>query len=168
MAFWHSAVGRILAIADIGKNIRRSHRTGASKRRLENSRVAGHRKFLECLAGRARKRIQRVRFAFLIQHIVEKCAELRVTEFNPGIGDHLHQTLQVVFGRDCNADLIECIQRVALLARLHDAGFQRLVERQQPGLKGLAFGDVINRAAHDRLFAGGPLAPCDDPAQTVL
>src|SRR5579883_644573 len=76
-----------------------------------------------------------------------------------------------MLGRYGNANSVECIEGMALLARLHDARLQRLVESKQPRFECLPIGDVVDGASN---FSAGEvislcgLPPGHNPPQTVV
>ena len=74
--------------------------------------------FSKALARRARERVERVGFAAVLDDVVKERAELRVAQFDAGIGDHLDQPLEVVLGGDRDAGAVEHLERARLLADL--------------------------------------------------
>ena len=121
--------------------------TNSSKGRLEDRRIARHRKFGERLTRRSGKRVQCVGLAVVADHVIEECTELRPAQLDSRVGNLLHQALQVEFGADRNACAVEHFQGARFLAQLGNPGFQGFVHRQEPRLKLLAFVDVVIGAA---------------------
>ncbi len=116
MAPRHALVRRILAVAPILGDIVRPDHAFAGKGWREHLRVARHAELLELGPVRARKREQHIFFAGGVDHIVEEGAELRSGQLDAGVGDLLHDLLQVKLAGQGGAGVVERFENTALLA----------------------------------------------------
>src|SRR3954452_17734837 len=69
----------------------------AIKGRRKDRRIAGHGEFGERFARNARKRVQHVRLAFLVDDVVEERSELRARGLGSGVGYGLYDALEIEF-----------------------------------------------------------------------
>ena len=114
----------------------------AAKGRPEQRRRARHRKPLEVPAIDARQRVEHVRAAAGVEHVVEERPELRAHQTRRRIGERLHQLLQIELGRQHAPEVVDDLQRISLLA--------------QQLLRAHLLGDVLHDAEHpdDRAVFG--------------
>ena len=63
--------------------------------------------FSNASRGRAGQRIEHVRLACFVQHVVEKGPEFRPRQFRSGVCDNLNELLQIKFGAERARHLIE-------------------------------------------------------------
>ena len=166
MSLGHAMVRRAFPISGIGENVVGSHRPATPESGFEDRRVAWHRELFKCRAWRTRKRVERIGFPGVPYDVVEKRAELRVTELDPCVGDHLHQLFKVQLCSDRHSGPVEQFQSAGLLPDLNDARFQRFIGRKEAGFERLSLRDFEERPAeHGGRFADGDLALAGNPVQ---
>ena len=111
MPVGHALARRVAAIALVTGNVVGAHDAQPLERRREDRGVARHREAVKGLARHAGQGVQAIAFAIGIDDIVEEGAEGRARQFDPGVGDELHQTLQIMLLRQRRADAVERFDR---------------------------------------------------------
>jgi hypothetical protein len=151
VAFRHALPGRVLPVSGIRKDIVRPHHTFAQKSRREHRGCARHRIVLERGPRCAGQCVQHVAAALGVEDIVEEGAERGAGELDAGVGDDLHDLLEIKLLRDGSTSVVEDMQMpLGLLScrnvdhRADEARGTALLEDRVAGCKNAALDTVFN------------------------
>jgi hypothetical protein len=140
MALGHPSMRAGLAIARVQRDVVGPHHALAPKGRVEHGGHARHPQALERRARNSRERVKPVAVAVLVDGVVKERTELRAGQLGRGLGDGLHQPVQVEFGREQRSHPVQCFERSCFFG-------ERL-------LRALAVSDVLGHSDRVERLAG--------------
>ncbi len=107
MALRHAVVRLVVAVAGVRGDVVAADDARTLERRVEDRGVAGHREALERGARDAGDRVEHVRLAAAVEHVVEERAELRARERRALLGDALDDVLELALGHQRGRDPVQ-------------------------------------------------------------
>ena len=147
MALRHPVVGRAAAVARVGGDVVAADHAGALEGRVEDGGVARHREALERGPRDAGDRVEHVRLAARVEHVVEERPELRARQRGALLGDALDDVLELALGHQRGRDPVQAAGRAVLRSQA-GLGDRRLALVVQPRDRAAdAGGDELERGA---------------------
>src|SRR4051812_10847220 len=119
-------VRSIFPIARVGRNVIRPDDSFAIKRRRKHGGIARHGKLRERFARHARKRVEHVRLALLVNDVIEESPKLRPGSLGGGVGHGLHNAFEIEFTGNDGTRLEKSLEQCLLFMQLL-FGFTNLV-----------------------------------------
>ncbi|PAV67223.1 hypothetical protein WR25_14768 [Diploscapter pachys] len=106
MARRHAGKGCVGAVAGIAGNVARpDHLVAEDRAQHIGATRAAQPDEVAAFAARQREQVQP--FAAVVHDVMEERADRRAGQLDPGIGDHLYEPFEIVFGRERGVDTVE-------------------------------------------------------------
>src|ERR1700761_4666453 len=121
MPLRHAVMRWCLAIARIRRDIVGAQRCRTAKGRLEDFRVARHRKRRKFFARHTGYGVKRVALSLVVDHVVEERTELGLGQLDAGVGYRLNGTGEVEIKRDRRREAVQDLKATRFFSKLGDA-----------------------------------------------